>query len=723
MFETRTARVITPDANAGLLFLSMIGTESLGRPFEYTLELLAPDESVDLSELLGQTLTVELELVDGSVREFSGYVTSFSLAGELGHRVRYLATLRPWLALLGHRRNCRIFQNQTVPDVLKAMFREHGFSDFVESLSAEYRTWEYLVQYRESDFQFVSRIMEQEGIYYFFRHSEGKHHLVLADSYSAHEGVPGYDTIPYFPPQTTERRERDHVDSWRAARQIRSGAYTAADYDFERPKAKLASALSLPAEHARADYEVFDYPGEFRDTTEADAQVRIRLEEEQVDQDLAKGAGNARGLQTGALFSLADFPREDQNKEYLVVSATYHLRVDDYESIGTGTEGPDYRCEFTAIDSRRPYRAPRTTKKPIVEGPQSAVVVGQKDQEIWTDEYGRVKVQFFWDREGQLDENSSCWVRVSQLWAGSGFGGIHIPRIGQEVIVDFLEGDPDRPVITGRLYNADNMPPYTLPQNQTQSGIKSRSTKDGTPDNFNEIRFEDKKGEEELFIHAEKTQTTKVKGSQSISVDGSRSISVGGDESTSVTGTRSTTVQKKETQTFNDARVMNVTSTEEVTIGGQHTGTYNSGRETTVETLEKATVNGKKETKVTAEYNITADSQFKVNQGADELLIKDKVTVTSAGEIRLSNGGCQVELKDGKISLTADAEISLSCGGASITLKKDGSIEVMGSQKVALTGGQGSVELAQAGATVSGPKTSIAAAGVNEITGSVVKIN
>jgi type VI secretion system secreted protein VgrG len=352
------------------------------------------------------------------------------------------------------------------------------------------------------------------------------------------------------------------------------------------------------------------------------------------------------------------------------------------------------------------------------------VVVGEKDQEIWTDKYGRVKVQFHWDRYGNGDENSSCFVRVSQVWAGAKWGAMHIPRIGQEVIVDFLEGDPDRPIITGRVYNDDNKPPYDLPDNQTQSGIKSRSTPKGGPNNFNEIRFEDKKDNEELFIQAEKNQTTKVKHNQSISVGADRSVSVGGNESISVTGTRSSTITKKETQTFKDDRVMTVAKTDTVTITEAHTGTYHGGRTETVDKGDTLTVNASdKTTTVHGQFNITADKQFQVTQGANKLLVKNAVDVDSEGQIHLHNPKCSVDLKDGKVVITAADEMTLVCGSATISLKKDGTIEINGAQKVQATGGGSGMELVAAGATMSGTKTTVSGTAVTEITGAIVKIN
>lgn len=724
MSLTRAAKVVSPLGADALLMLSLSAREALGRPFTYELELLSDDPRIDLSALLGQTMSVELELSEGSVREFGGHVTHFSLVGELGRYVRYRAVLRPWLWLLGHTATSRIFQNQSVPEVIKHLFREHGFTDFVELLSGEYRTWEYLVQYRESDLNFISRLMEQEGIYYFFKHEAGKHTLVLADSYSAHQPAPGYEEVPFFPPQTRERRERDHIDGWQVSRQMRSGAVSLSDYDFERPKAKVASTLRAPLEHAHAELEVYDYPASVRQSLEAEQQARVRLEERQVDYEVALGRGNARGVQVGGLFALTDFARDDQNKEYLVVDAHYEVRVDGYESGSSEPEEPDFRIQFTAIDSKRPFRAARLTPKPVVEGPQTAVVVGQEGQEIWTDQYGRVKVQFHWDREGAFDESSSCWIRVAQVWAGAKWGGIHIPRIGQEVIVDFLEGDPDRPIITGRVYNADNMPPYDLPANQTQSGIKSRTSKGGTPSNFNEIRFEDKKGQEELHVQAEKDMTTLVKNnrattvraSHSVSVGGSRSISVGGDQTTTVKGTRSATTTKKETQTFKDAREMTVALTNSDTITGAHTGTYKTGRTLTVSGADDAlTVNGVNKTStVNGEYNIKATAQFKVTHGSDEIFLKGALA-------KITNGKCTVSLDGGKVTIEGPEEIVLKCGDSTITLKPSG-IEVKGT-KVSLDGKGSRLELAAAGATMSGPKCSVAGASVTEVTAPLVKIN
>ncbi|MFO7179179.1 MAG: type VI secretion system tip protein VgrG [Pseudomonadota bacterium] len=711
------SRRITFESALGesLLFNSMTGRETLGRPFTYDLELLSRDERVDLSALLGKPATVLLTRHDGLPRPFNGIVTHFSLAGEVSDGyVRYRARMRPWLWLMSYRTNSRIFQNKTVPDVLKELFREHGFTDLEERLSSEYRTWEYLVQYRESDFNFVSRLMEQEGIYYYFKHDYDKHTLVLADSYSAHDrGM----RLPYYPPLERERRDHEHVNGWLVTHQIRPGAYASADFNFERPAAPLLSQLAQPNKHPRGDYEVFDYPGEFRELNEGDVQVRLRLEELQADYEVIQGSATARDLMAGSLFELYDFPRDDQNKEYLVIEAVYDLRASEYEAGGARDPEPDYRVRFQAMDAKKPFRTPCVTKKPVVEGPQTAVVVGQQDQEIWTDQYGRVKVQFHWDRYGTYDENSSCWVRVAQIWAGNGFGGIHLPRIGQEVIVDFLEGDPDRPIITGRVYNADNMPPYTLPENRTQSGIKSRSSKGGTPENFNEIRFEDKKGEEELFIQAERNQTTNVKANQSISVGANQSVSVSGNQSISVQGERSVTVTKKDSETFKDTRDVTVHLADTLTLKNTHLGKYQGGREVIVEKYDKTTVSGAdKTTSVNGKYGIVADVEYKVTHKSNELLLKDS-------EVVLKNASCKISLDGGVLKITAADELTLQCGAASISLKSDGTVSISGTNKVSAAVNTSMLELAPAGASMSGQKAAVSGMALTEITGGMVKIN
>jgi type VI secretion system secreted protein VgrG len=706
-----------------LLFHRMEGEEELGRPFKYDLTLLSERGDLVLSDLLGQVVTVELDLPDTTatpndgIRYFNGYVTRFSRQGAHGQFHVYSATVHPWLWLLGRATNCRIFQEKTVPEIIKEVFRSHGLTDFEESLTEDYASREFVVQYNETDLNFVSRLMEAEGIYYYFTHQADKHLLVLADSYSAHEQVSGYEEVPYIRPGSQQQALPDHLDDWEVAQQMEPGTVFLNDFNFETPKANLLTKRSAPNPHERADFEHYHYPGDYLKSKEGEGYARLRLEEINVHYEQAKGSGNARGLATGSLFSPTNLPVDSDNREYLLVAATYTIEGPEYETQGGGPEGEVFRCTFVAIDSKCPFRPQRSTPRPATSGPQTATVVGEAGEEIWTDKYGRVKVQFHWDREGQRDENSSCWVRVAQVWAGTQWGAIHIPRIGQEVIVDFLEGDPDKPIITGRVYNADNMPPYTLPDNKTQSGIKSRSSKGGTDKNFNEIRFEDLKGKEELHIQAEKDMSTLVKHNQSTSVGADRSVSVGGNHSVSVTGTQSTTVTKKETQTYQADREMKVTGTNLDEITAAHTGKYHAGRTETVEKGDTLTVVGSnKVVTVHGEYNVVADTQYQLIQGENILFLKGK-------DIVVNNGKCEINLSGPDATVTAKSSLTLQCGEASITLKTDGTITINGSQKVALSGGGSTVGLEASGATMSGMKVGVSGQAITEITGALIKIN
>jgi type VI secretion system secreted protein VgrG len=473
---------------------SMHGSEQLGHLYEYELDLFSANEAINIDAVLGQPVTVKLETAGGGERYFNGIVTRFSQLGRSeGGYATYQATLRPWLWLLTRTTDCRIFQEMAVPDIIKQVCKDQGFTDIEDKLSGSYRNWVYCVQYRETDFNFVSRLMEQEGMYYFFKQEDGKHTLVLCDGMSSHESVG--DPIPYHLPGSSDLGREECVSDWFLTREVQPGAYVLNDYNAEKPKASLQSRALVKRDHAEAEYEVYDYPGEYLESGDGDQYAGIRIEELQALFEEVKGNSDSRALTTGGLFQLEQCPRDDQNRKYLLVSTNYELNSDAQAS-GESSGQAIYGCTFTAIDSRTPYRTPRTTPKPLVQGPQTAVVVGPSGEEIYPDKFGRVKVQFHWDRYGAMDENSSCWIRVAHVWAGKGWGGQTIPRIGQEVMVEFLEGDPDRPIITGRVYNADNMPPYALPANKTQSGIKSRSTKGGGGDNFNEVRFEDKIGEE-----------------------------------------------------------------------------------------------------------------------------------------------------------------------------------------------------------------------------------
>ena len=545
--QNRPIQVATPLGEDKLLFYRMHGTEKLCELFEFELELLSEDEAIDPDRLLGENVTVALGLTEDKWRYFNGYVARFGQYEMLDGFAVYRMTLRPWLWFLTRAANCRIFQDINVPDIVKQVFRDQGFSDIQEKLSGTYAVREYCVQYRETDFNFACRLLEEEGIYFYFTHENGKHHLVLADSGSAHDKFPGYESIPYHAEQGgIDKTRTDHIHEWVYSHSIQPGTHVLSDYDFKKPKAGLIVKSSLTMPHTHAGYEIFDYPGGHKEIGVGEGIVRSRMEAHRAQFESFEGQCNARGLGVGNLFKLTEHRKQSQNREYLVVSAEYRLQLDSYIASSTSAAGADlFQCGFSAINSSLNYRPPRITPKPLVHGAQTAVVTGPAGEEIHTDQYGRVKVQFHWDRYGKHDEHSSCWMRVAQPWAGKNWGMMAIPRIGQEVVVEFLEGDPDQPLITGSVYNNSQMPPYPLPANKTQSGIKSRSSKGGQPAHFNEIRFEDKKGHEQVYLHAEKNLDTVVEASESRSVGGSRTTSIHHDEKLTIKeGDRTGTLDK-----------------------------------------------------------------------------------------------------------------------------------------------------------------------------------
>jgi len=486
----------------------MTGVERLGQPFRYELVLLSEKHDVDYKDIIGKNVTVAVDKGDQTPRYFNGVISRFGQANYEKKLVEYRATMVPWLWFLTRSADCRIFQAMTVPDILKQVFTDHGFSDVLLRLHATYKPWDYCVQYRESAFDFVSRLMEQEGIYYFFKHENGKHSLVLCDTPGSHLEFKGYEVLKFRVP-TEKPLPYESLWSWVEHHEVQPGGYHIREFDFKNPRRTTINSASMDRAHAGSQFERFDYLGEMDAESDGERYSKLRLEEWQATHEVYTGEGDARGVCTGVRFTLAGHPRKDFAKEYLTIGTEFKIESDPFETVEEAKDDFVYEAKLTAIPVSEQFRSARVTPRPTIQGPQTAMVVGIKGEEIHTDKYGRVKVQFHWDRYGKADENSSCWVRVAQVWAGKEWGAIYTPRIGQEVIVEFIEGDPDRPLITGRVYNESSLPPYGLPDNKTISTIKSSSSKGAQ--GFNEIRFEDKKGSEQIFIHGEKDQDIRLK--------------------------------------------------------------------------------------------------------------------------------------------------------------------------------------------------------------------
>jgi type VI secretion system secreted protein VgrG len=629
-----------------LVVRAMSFSEELSTPFTYNLEVASDKKDLDPKKFLGEPVTVKVAIEGGEPRFFSGWVSEFYMLGAIFENTVYRMVLRPWLAFLQNSADCQIYMNKTVPDIIAEVFRRAGISDFDPQLSGDYQPpREYTVQYRESDFNFVSRLMEAEGIYYYFRHLDGLHELVMCDTIVQHEPVEKYEEILFLPKGDRRRFQVEYIHNWQSRHRTVTGGVQLLDFDFNDPGAGNFMALDVidPEPHARGDSIVFDYPGGYTSATletQGRSIIKRRLEELKTPHLGAMGESNARGLTVGHSFKLKGHPIDAMNVDYLITSMQGTIASHSLESAASLDQGELFRCQFTCVPTSRTFRPARRTPCPVIHGVQTAIVVGKAGKEIHTDELGRVKLKFPWFRFGTNEEGEfSRWVRVSQLWAGQDWGAMHIPRIGQEVIVQFLEGDPDQPIVVGRVYNRDHMPPYALDKNATQSGIKSRSTPGGGLNNFNEIRFEDKKGEEDLFIHAENTQTTSVKGNQSISVGGKR----------------------------------------DVTVTKQDTENYDGQREVNVKTLDKNVVTGKKEAKVSGMYAITADQEFLATSGETMLDMHDAY-------IKLDNIASKLIIDAGAATFDGQDSVELKSGFNTVTIKKSGEIEVKATSKVSIEG-------------------------------------
>jgi type VI secretion system secreted protein VgrG len=528
-----------------LVLQSLRAVDEISRPFELQLTLLSEQSDLNADLTLGKPMSVSIAPEEGSQRVFHGVVTEFTQLDWNRRFHEYRATVRPWFWLLTQSADCRVFQKKTIPAIFQEICQQAGFTDFRLALSGSYEPWEYCVQFRETDFNFLSRLLEQEGIFYFFEHTASKHVMVLSDDAAQLSTAPKCETVRFIAGGSGETPvEREHLERWSVRKALFTGTYATRAFNFKAPAPVLAGKSSITRPHGAGQYEVFDYPAPVAQESAAAVErvAKLRVQELQTPQMIASGAGNVVGLATGKLFTLAEHPRADFNKKYLVRAIDVEANNDSFQTQGQGGKGSQYSIAVTAVDAKEAFRPARITPKPLVHGSQTAIVVGPKGEEIHTDEFGRVKVQFHWDRLGKLDENSSCWIRVGQSWAGKNWGAIQLPRIGQEVIVSFLEGDPDRPLIIGSVYNGVQMPPYALPANKTQSGVKSRSTPNGVASNCNELRFEDKKGAELLYLQAEKDLEAQVKNNATESIGQNQTIDVGAN--------RTLTVARNETVTI-----------------------------------------------------------------------------------------------------------------------------------------------------------------------------
>ncbi|ELY2742063.1 type VI secretion system Vgr family protein [Cronobacter turicensis] len=686
----------------GLLFWKLSGREALSEPFMFTLTLLGTDARADRSALLGQPVTVTIPTQAlMTPRYLNGKVTRVAVTAVELSGTRYAAyelTVEPDLWPMHRDRNLRIFQGQTVPQIVKTLLGESRVN-MEERLSGSYRVWEYCVQYQESSLDFISRLLELEGITYHFRHEQDRHTLILTDAPGQYEPFPGYETIPYHVTPSGGSTDEEGISQWALEDSVTPGIYSLDDYDFRKPNAWLFQARQNPLSPQPGSIDVYDWPGRFVEHGHGEFYARIRQERWQVEHRQTQGSGTALGIAPGHTFVLRNAPFFGDNGEYLTTVAHYRFEENRYAS------GPDsntlHEIRFEVIPADVPYRPSQKTPWPRTYGPQTAKVVGPQGESIWTDKYGRVKVKFHWDRLGKGDDTSSSWVRVSSAWAGQGFGGVQIPRVGDEVVVDFINGDPDRPLITGRVYNEASMPPWALPAAATQMGFLSRS-KDGSPDNANALRFEDKAGEEQVWLHAEKNMDTDIENDETHSVGSNRTKTIGANETTTVKKNRTETVVENETITVHQNRTETVDGNETITIHSNRNETVDQNEEVRIGQNQSVTVNGAQTLRVdkTKTETIALASMLNVglaqntNIGAAYVLNVGAGWITNVGAMQMHNVALKYSVNSGKdLSLSAgttadfsaEDKITLVCGESMIVLEQNGTI-TLSANKIKMVG-------------------------------------
>uniref|UniRef100_UPI0012EC0337 type VI secretion system Vgr family protein n=1 Tax=Maridesulfovibrio zosterae TaxID=82171 RepID=UPI0012EC0337 len=562
---------------------SITGQESLSEPFSYSISAHSKDNALDFKSIVGKDVSVAIQLPDGkSDRYINGVVTRFTMSLSTVEATHYTLELRPWLWLMSMQADCAVFQNMSVPDIVKKVCNDAGYTDISDKLTGSYDPREYTVQYNETAFAFVSRLMEEEGIFYFFTHTANAHTMVLADSAETFADCEQADSLTFHAKNVSNIPAKQITDVSLSQRSI-TGKYGTGDYNFETPDTDLTSTAA--GENSRMIYE---YPAGYTVKSTGETIAGRRLDGLEANEKVLSASSPASGLCAGGIFTVTKHDRRDINAKWAVTAL----------SISASTEYCRYGV--TAIPAETKYRPVSSFPKPRVPGPLTAVVTGKAGEEIWTDKYGRIKVHFFWDRQGKKDENSSCWVRVAQPWAGKAYGALFLPRIGHEVVVSFINGDPDKPLVTGAVYNANQTVPYTLPDNATRTVIKTNSSKDAQ--GSNELRFEDKAGEEEVFIHAQKDMNTTIENERTTT------IKKADDTLTLEKGNRSLDIQKG-TETHH------VKGTRSVTVEDAETRTNKADYTATVDGDYNLTVKGAMTLKVTGDITISSDGNVTIKAG------------------------------------------------------------------------------------------------------------
>ena len=644
------------------------GEEGISSPFQYTLTLVCEDADLEFAQIISKAGVVKfISEHDEMERTIHGMIADFALIDQGERLTTYIATLVPRVWNLTQMADCRIFQKETTPDIIKKILDDAKIPSDTYKIDCKetYAARDYCVQYRESDWSFISRLMEEEGIFYYFEHSADKHLLVIADKAVVHQEIGAPANVLYQKPSGTVAAE-DTIHPFTYAEGVRTGSVVLTDYLFRKPALNLKQKQDY---QLNPELEIYDTAGRYPVTDPGDDAsatgtrlAKVRLEAAQVSRAGGSGKSDCMRFTAGFRFTLEQHGRKTLNQDYLL---TYvHLTAEQpsvYEE-GAREKGSSYTNTFTCIPASVQYRAEHDPqRKPVIPGAQTAIVTGPSGEEIYVDEFARVKVQFHWDRIGANDEKSSCWLRVSQLWAGASWGAMFIPRIGQEVIVEFLEGDPDRPIITGRVYHGTNKPPYALPEHKTRSTIMSNSTKGGG--GSNELRFEDLKDKEEIYLHGQKDWTIKI--------ENDKNQDIGHDETLHVGNDRTKNVDKNQTETIGENKT--------ISVGKEHSESIGGGASITVGKNQDVSIGSN------ATLTVGKNLSETVADNADVSIGKD-ISVTIGKNAQASIGkNLNVDIKEnaqiavGKNTVIDSGDsLVLKCGSASISMKKDGTITIEG---------------------------------------------
>ncbi len=681
-------------------------SEGLSKLTETDIQFVSPDHDLKLKEIVGQKMSLEIEDEAESIRYWHGHCVSCAYEGKLGSQALFRAEVRPWFWFLTLHADCRIFQEQSALDVIKLIFGDRGFSDFQDKTSSNFLAREFLVQYRETDYEFICRLMEEEGMYFYFTHDNSKETLVIADGAGSHSALTSAANIEFHFREKEYKREMDHIYEWKSSERVNTGKVSLTDYDFTKPTTSLNTNTTIAkGQHNHKDIEVYDYPGIHVTADDGKTRTRIRAEAYAAEYKRTWGKCNVRRMAAGGTFRLKEHPRSDLNKEYLVLSANHKLQIEtdqDKEGATSNRDGVNdnlnnkdsnkkesYESEFSVQLKNEPFRAPLKTSKPIIAGLQTAMVTGPSGEEIYTDKYGRIKVQFHWDRVGQKDENTTCFIRVSQSLSGQGWGAFHIPRIGQEVVVQFEEGNPDRPIVTGMLFHETKKHPFEFPANKTQHGMKTNSTKGGG--GFHELVFEDKKDEEFVRFQSEKDYMAIIKNNAEISIG------------------------FEKTDPGNFTQKIYANKVEEIETG-DHTFTIKAGSEiNTIETDRTSTINNDENVTIANNKTDGIGADYKINVGAN-------LEIEAGTSIKLTVGSTVFELTSSGATLTSSAVEITASGTVDVTA--GGALDVAaGGAATIESSGAMTVKSSGIATFEAGGMATVKSGGILTVQGSVVKIN